>query len=296
MILNPHTGQSSRKGAFRGFTLIELLTVVAILAVLTALLLPSLKGAKDRAKAVECLSNLRQISVAVQSYLGDYDGNFVGVYSPHWADGGQIWWAVLGRAGYLGPSSTRYIAPVDNRYGSPLLQRYWPIMHCPGEWDNRYMEGPSEIYYSKVPYKNSNHQYVNVSYDIHFDVGDLLRGFWGYNGMNPPNDLVARGFDLPSIPGATPGNSAIIGDNVLYNFIAWMLPTFVTGSYGNYGQDYAGNFHSIMDEPPNLYMYRHPNHTCNALFLDGHVETLRPPELTGKKIRRDIWRGPNNHS
>ena len=100
--------------SFAAFTLVELLVSVAIIAVLLALLLPSLKGAKDRAKAVECMSNLRQISVAVQSYLGDYNGNFIGVYTPNWWDGGQIWWAVLGRAGELGQWKKRLIARVNN--------------------------------------------------------------------------------------------------------------------------------------------------------------------------------------
>ena len=274
------------------FTLVELLVVITILAILVAMLLPSLEGARSKAKAVGCMNNLRQISIAVQSYLIESEGNFIGVYSPNWTDGGQIWWAVLGRSGYLGGSKTRTIRAVDNRY-TFLTQTYWPLMECPGEWDSTSMVGPSAQYYSGVPYKNITHQYVNASYDIHFDIGDTLSCFWWYGGGCGAK---ASGFTNPTAPGARASNSPIIGDNVRYDFISWMLPTFVTGSYGNYGQDYAGNFHSIMNEAPMLYMYRHPNYTCNALFLDGHVEALRPPELTGEKIRRDIWTGPNNHS
>jgi prepilin-type N-terminal cleavage/methylation domain-containing protein len=56
-----------------GFTLIELLVVIAIIAVLAALLLPSLASAKDRGKRAACLSNLRQIGVAIENYALDHD-------------------------------------------------------------------------------------------------------------------------------------------------------------------------------------------------------------------------------
>lgn len=67
-------GTGFSRGRGRGFTLIELLVVVAIIATLISILLPSLSQAREMAKGVVCMSNLKQINLALHMYADNNDG------------------------------------------------------------------------------------------------------------------------------------------------------------------------------------------------------------------------------
>ncbi len=71
--MNYHTRPASKKTS-SGFTLIELLVVITIIAILAATLFPVFAQAKEAAKKATCLSNLKNISLAVLLYAEDYEG------------------------------------------------------------------------------------------------------------------------------------------------------------------------------------------------------------------------------
>src|ERR1043165_312766 len=72
-----HSGARSKRRRADSFTLIELLVVVAVIAILAALLLPALQGSKEQARTAQCISNHKQIGLAIQMYANDYQGYIV---------------------------------------------------------------------------------------------------------------------------------------------------------------------------------------------------------------------------
>ena len=67
---------TGRKSAFGGFTLIELLVVIAIISILAAILFPVFAQAREKARQSACLSNLKQVGIAILQYNQDFDENY----------------------------------------------------------------------------------------------------------------------------------------------------------------------------------------------------------------------------
>jgi prepilin-type N-terminal cleavage/methylation domain-containing protein len=92
-----------RRGRPGAFTLIELLVVIAIISILAALLLPALGVAKERARTISCLSNLKQMGLAMTIYSGDHNDALIPAAfdKPSGAPAKDGWPTILYNLGYL---------------------------------------------------------------------------------------------------------------------------------------------------------------------------------------------------
>jgi prepilin-type N-terminal cleavage/methylation domain-containing protein len=135
----------TRAPEVRGFTLIELLVVVSIIALLIAILLPSLKKAREQAKQATCLARATGLAKASLTYAADdRDNNLIAV-SPRWQDElcGAYEWG--GKSGIGSPTQ-----------GNNPVKSYW------GTW---YQRGPARRPLNNYIYKAGFKDYTNGTKD-----------------------------------------------------------------------------------------------------------------------------------
>ncbi|MFA6292496.1 MAG: type II secretion system protein [Victivallales bacterium] len=150
-----------------GFTLIELLVVIAIIGILASLLLPSLKKAKDLSKSAVCLSNLKQSSLAMASYSGDFNG-----------------WIPCMRA-------------LNNEWGGGTYnQTFWGYLMASLSYVPEQVQGKSVLQCTAIPIYSSKYTYT---YGLRGDRNSTSVYFW--NGTNVRDSL---GWIYPDSPSNIP--------------------------------------------------------------------------------------------
>jgi len=138
--------KQGRRLGHRAFTLLELLVVIGIIALLMTILLPALKTAKDTARSIVCVNNLKQIGTVIQLYANDHD-NWLVPARPNMP-------GPVGTGGYYWPYplSDLYLKP------GPKLRFVNDVFRCAGVkeiiWEGQGMYGDYAMNYVYAPLYN----------------------------------------------------------------------------------------------------------------------------------------------
>lgn len=251
--------QQMRMSDRRGFTLIELLVVIAIIAILAAILFPVFAQAREKARAISCLSNTKQMGLAYMQYVQDYDETFV--FSSRWGIAGQGW------GGHLYP----YV-------------KNTAVYTCPDDSLPRPSWFPHKVSYAQNTLLSSNNYFWDWTVDAGGNYSNTQTATLA--SLTAPASIVLIYECAGAVDGGAPYAEPLDAHAkyFFYNGGDVTNPMEVDSMAGN-GANYAW-------QSP-ITCYRHGNYTLNPdgsingganfILADGHAKWLRAsPEKGGK--------------
>jgi prepilin-type N-terminal cleavage/methylation domain-containing protein/prepilin-type processing-associated H-X9-DG protein len=256
------------KRPLRAFTLIELLVVIAIIAILAAILFPVFAQAREKARTITCLSNLKQLGLGVLMYTQDYDETFP--QAAFWDTGRSY------SESYLW-TSQRCIQPYLKNRG---------IYACPSD---------SAKASHDAAYYGMNADRVPAGISVMANA--ISPGYSGaLFGIDAPRGLFNVGnaygdYSGPTALGAIPAPADIVmlidGRTELYEGIwycgEWQQSEidWCYGAVGDVVYNWMLPLYTTLASPGDRYYKGWRKHTggANAAFGDGHAKFVRPGDL-----------------